>query len=184
MSEWTKVPGYDYIEVTRCGRVRSAEQTVMRMTRWGKKHPHVFKARELRQAVSDNGYLRVVTSRDGKRGPIYVHRLIALAFVAGYIPGYHVNHINGSKLDNRPENLEWVPNATNVRHAWRTGLCKPRKLALTPARVRAIRRLLALGAPTNTVAVAAAVSPAAIWKIGNGQTWQSVNELGIEDEVS
>lgn len=180
MDTWTAIPGFQYLEVTRTGRVRSAEKTILKLTRWGARHPHTFKAREYRRHVSDNGYMRITTQRDGKRGPVYVHRLVALAFVSGYIPGYHVNHINGVKLDNRPENLEWVPNEQNVRHAWKSGLCNIRgenapAARLTPPRVRAIRRLIAAGNPNNTIALAAGLSPNTIWKIANGHTWQSVS---------
>lgn len=176
MTEWTKVPGFEYLEVTRDGRVRTAAKACMKMTRWGAKHAHHFKERELTRRVSDNGYLRVHHQRDKKRGPLYVHRLVGLAFVSGFVPGYHINHINGVKLDNRPENLEWVPNETNVRHAWKSGLCNADGAKkLTPARVRAIRRLLASGAAKNTVALAAGLAASTISKIAAGETWQNIS---------
>lgn len=51
-----------------------------------------------------------------------VHRLVALAFVPGFVQGLHVNHKNAVKTDNFYTNLEWVTHAQNIKHAWDMGL--------------------------------------------------------------
>ena len=58
-----------------------------------------------------------------KRRSKYVHALVAEAFLGALPLGKaEVNHINGDKKDNRPENLEYVTHAENLRHAGVTGL--------------------------------------------------------------
>jgi len=180
MQTWFRVPGYDHVEVTRGGRVRSVPRTIRRATRWGTEATFNFKSREYyTREEKTNGYVRVAVLRKGKRAPIYVHRLVARAFVDGFVEGYHVNHINGKKNDNRPENLEWVPVRENLRHARETGLSDLRgeknpMHKLTATRVRAIRRLLTSGSLITTVALAAGVSRRAIAAIADGSTWQSI----------
>lgn len=53
----------------------------------------------------------------GKNKRIYVHRLVATAFLPKEQGKNEVNHINGNTKDNRVENLEWVSHKTNMLHA-------------------------------------------------------------------
>lgn len=51
-----------------------------------------------------------------------VHRLLMIAF-RGYDPKRPVvNHIDGNKLNNSLDNLEWTTSSENNRHAYATGL--------------------------------------------------------------
>lgn len=51
----------------------------------------------------------------GERKSRPIHRLVAEAFIPNPLNLPVVNHINGDKLDNRVENLEWVTYQENTR---------------------------------------------------------------------
>lgn len=68
--------------------------------------------------IQNTGY-RTVTI-NGKKYSI--HRLVAEAFISNPENKPFVNHIDGNKLNNSIENLEWCTNKENVQHAFRTGL--------------------------------------------------------------
>jgi len=76
-----------------------------------------------------NGSIGKIGYKSVSVGPnkYYVHRLVAEAFHGSPQAGMAkktVNHLNGDKLDNRPENLEWATYKMNNDHARRTGLNK------------------------------------------------------------
>lgn len=73
-------------------------------------------------AVGNTGYRVYNFMVDGKSKQIKIHRLVAMAFLDNP-NGYDVvNHIDGNKLNNNIENLEWCTQSHNNIHALRTGL--------------------------------------------------------------
>jgi len=74
------------------------------------------------QSQDDRGYWR--TSLSGK--PNYIHSIIAQHFLGTRPHKFTVNHKDGVKTNNRIENLEYLSNTDNVRHAFAMGLSKAR----------------------------------------------------------
>lgn len=74
----------------------------------------------LKPSISDWGYqrLRVTDNNSKKRSP-RVHRLVAPAFIPNPNGLPEVNHIDGNKLNNRVDNLEWVSAKENKEHSIR-----------------------------------------------------------------
>ena len=68
--------------------------------------------------INDNGYFRVYIYNK----TYSLHRLIALAFIENTENKEQVNHIDGNKLNNSIENLEWVTNKENQIHKFKIGL--------------------------------------------------------------
>lgn len=138
-----------------------------------------WEPKPLAQCRTQSGYLEVACVVDGKRVKAAAHRIIGKAFVPGYEDGLSINHINGVKTDNRPENLEWLSLSDNTRHQWATGLvdlrgdnCPGRKLSAK--KVKIIRQWLRAGIPANQIATVTDLSASTISKIENGQRWSSI----------
>jgi hypothetical protein len=112
VEEWRPVVGYerDY-EVSSQGRVRRLS---------GGQGATAGRLHKL--TPNAGGYPHVTLWAGGRSKTHRVHRLVARAFLGEPPEGYAVNHRNGIKVDNRPENLEWVTWDENNRHALATGL--------------------------------------------------------------
>lgn len=80
--------------------------------------------RFLKPWLIGHGYESVMLYKDKKPSKFLVHRLIALTFVPNPDNLPEVNHKNAERLDNRPENLEWVSSKENKQHAIALGLYK------------------------------------------------------------
>jgi len=67
-----------------------------------------------------NGYYAVKLGKYGKK--MSIHRLVALAFIDNPENKEYVNHIDGNKLNNHIDNLEWVTAKENIHHAQINGM--------------------------------------------------------------
>jgi len=68
------------------------------------------------------GYVMVSLYYDGASALRIAHRLVAKAFIPNPEGKRTVNHIDGNKVNNQVDNLEWNTQKENNTHAWRTGL--------------------------------------------------------------
>lgn len=71
-----------------------------------------------------NGYFSYsLTMPDGSKKRCLAHRLVAIAFIPNTNPKKNqINHIDGNKLNNCVDNLEWVSQEENQQHAIQIGL--------------------------------------------------------------
>lgn len=106
---WKPVVGYeDYFSISSEGDVYSHRTD-----------------RILKQTIHKNGYYLLSTYLNGRKSKsvcFRVHRLVAQAFIPNPENKPHVNHLDGNKLNNAVDNLEWCTPQENVRHAYDTGL--------------------------------------------------------------
>lgn len=107
---------------------------------------------QLKPHIQNSGYATVKLSKliDGvyKPHPKTVHRLIALAYLPNPENYSDVNHIDGNKLNNKLENLEWVSRKQNMKHAKDLGIVGEGELSsnniLTEEQVLAILNMFYL----------------------------------------
>ena len=73
---------------------------------------------------NEKGYIRVALCKNNKVKHLYLHRLIATAFIPNPENKSDVNHKDGNKMNNKINNLEWTTRKENMNHAKDTGLWK------------------------------------------------------------
>jgi hypothetical protein len=78
--------------------------------------------------IMRDGYIRVQFYKDHKPKMFNVHRVVAEIFVPNPYNKPFVNHKDGNKQNNHFENLEWVTQKENIKHAYDMGLSKPMPL--------------------------------------------------------
>lgn len=72
--------------------------------------------KELKGSVGENGYRYYRLSKNNKKKMFYAHRLVAETFLENLENLPVVNHIDGNKLNNNVNNLEWTTYSENTFH--------------------------------------------------------------------
>jgi predicted DNA-binding protein YlxM (UPF0122 family) len=104
--EWRDVPGYEgWYQVSNIGRVRGVDRwIVVRGARGG---PRLVKGKMMTQRLHRNGYMRVRLCKHNLAESVGVHSLVACAFLGDRPTGYDIHHKDGSRTNNRADNLEY-----------------------------------------------------------------------------
>lgn len=162
--EWRSVN--EMYEVSNKGRVRSLDGV--------DKAGRVHKGRILRQRTTPRGYAAL--QMHGK--DFLVHRLVAQAFIPNPENKPQVNHIDGNKLNNNVENLEWATSSENNKHRYALNLHnqdgpKNPSAKLTAVEVRKIRELL-INTPIKDISEMFGVCDATIYNIRRGASHKNV----------
>ena len=120
---WKDCKGFEsHYEASNTGLIRrKAGQTIYKDGRIAH-----FSQTVLKPSLCKKGYLRVYLSIGSKKYTKRIHRLIALTFIDNPNVKETVNHIDCNKLNNRVDNLEWMTNKENLRHAFNNGRFKER----------------------------------------------------------
>lgn len=77
---------------------------------------------ELKPYMDKDGYKRIsLVTKNGRKG-FRINRLVALTYIPNIENKPIVNHLDGNKLNNNVDNLEWCTNSENIKHAIDNGL--------------------------------------------------------------
>jgi hypothetical protein len=104
---------------------------------------------------------------------VAIHRMVAITFIENLDNKSQVNHIDGNKLNNIVDNLEWVTPSENVKHAYDTGLMTPNR-KLTDEDVIAIRARMLSGEKDYILAKEYNVTSGVISSIRLGKIWKHI----------
>lgn len=66
----------------------------------------------LKPSINDNGYYIITIKKCTRK----IHRLVAITFLPNILKLLEINHIDGNKLNNNIDNLEWCTGEYNRTH--------------------------------------------------------------------
>ena len=112
---WKDIPNYEGLyQISDTGRIKSLKRNII-----------------LKPSTNKN-YFKIILCKNGSKKTYFIHRLVAIAFISNPKNLLEVNHIDGNKLNNNVNNLEWCTRKENVEHSIRNGLViKNKGLLLT-----------------------------------------------------
>lgn len=163
--EWKNIIGFEGLyDISNKSRVRS-----------------IFRYKIiLKPILCKNGYLSYNLCKNNIQKKKTIHRLIAIAFVPNPDNKPCINHIDGNKLNNNIDNLEWVTHKENIQHASNFGLMSGRQHLIHPSTklyekdIINIRLLLTQGISLLKISILYKVSKTLISQIKLGKKWKRV----------
>lgn len=121
MEIWKSIPEFDGYEISSLGRVYSKPREVMRGKGMLKIQGKMLKPATLKKC----GHRYVNLRRSGGYTSMYVHRLVAMAFIGDPPKGKNqVAHWDGDPSNNNVLNLRWASAKDNSQDAIRLGRSK------------------------------------------------------------
>ena len=163
--EWFDIKGYKgFYQVSPFGEVRNARTK-----------------RVLKPLLYKNGYHVVRLRKNGEVKQMLVHRLVATTLIENKNPKLTVvRHIDGNKLNNQVNNLEWTSIGRNVSKSWGMGLndCKGSKngrAVVNEEDVRNIRKLYSEGYTIKDLLGMYEIKRTTMSHIVNYDTWKHID---------
>lgn len=173
---WKNIDGHEgRYQVSNLGRVKTLERTVS----FGRSY-RVIKEKVLTPSIGTTGYFEIKPCKEGRHETRKIHRLVANAFIDNIYNKPQVNHIDGNKLNNKVENLEWVTKSENAIHAYKTGLVvRPqgelnRRSILRESQVIEIKDKISKGGKVSDLCVEYNVNSSTVASIKSGKSWRHI----------
>lgn len=180
---WKPVIGFEEAyAVSNQGRVKSLDRVVYSVLCGS----FMKKGNLLSPFFRGKGYLAVNVFKNNKKYTKSVHTLVAEAFIENPNILPQINHIDGVKINNYVENLEWTTNSENQKHAYAMGLnvaisgSKSNLAKLNEQKVKQIKWLIKHGAKDLSLAYLYDVRNTNINQIRHEIWWKQVT-ISSED---
>ncbi len=111
---WRDIPGYEGLyQASNAGRIKSLKRDRFRNRNGSTEWFGTIKERILMASINKRGYYYVVLRKNGKDITREVHGLVALAFFGLRPQSYQVRHLDGDRLNNRVNNLQYGSRSEN-----------------------------------------------------------------------
>lgn len=161
--EWARVPGFSGYFATESGRIWSLKGSA----------PIIVKP-----YVNPHGYPMVGLSLGWKRKTMYVHEVVALAFLGVRPPKAVIRHLDGNPLNNHVKNLKYGTVAENSADTKEHGTLmrgsRHVHARVDETEVRWIRAYHAMGFSHVAISRAFKISPSTCTSIVKRKSWSHV----------
>lgn len=118
---WKDIKGYEGLyQISNLGRIKSLKREVD-----CGKGERILEERVLKNMINIHGYYYIHLRKEKRKHAKTIHRLVAEAFIDNKANLPVVNHIDGNKLNNSVQNLEWCTYSENSKHAYINNLKEP-----------------------------------------------------------
>lgn len=169
---WKDIVGYEgSYQVSNLGRVRSLDRKDAKGSKIKGKLLIIYQNR--------CGYMQAALYKNAKPKLIYVHRLVATAFIPNLNNYRVINHKDEDKTNNRVDNLEWCDykynnNYGKMTHEFRSKLVageKHHNARLKEEDVIELRSLYKSGCSIANLSKLFGICRQHAWAIASGKTW-------------
>jgi len=118
---WKDIPGWEgFYQASDYGQIKSLSRKITLYNNG----TYYTKEKIKNQSINRKGYPIVSLNKPEIQKTMTVHRLVALTFTPNVNNKPEINHIDGNKLNNNINNLEWCTAKENSKHAVKLGLKK------------------------------------------------------------
>lgn len=119
---WKPILGFEGLyEINNIGEIKSLDRVHKNVSY----NARLTRSKFLKPNINNSGYLNVRLKDSDENVKTYlVHRLVALSFIRNTENKEYVNHIDGNKLNNNINNLEWSTPSENNFHSIKSNLNK------------------------------------------------------------
>jgi hypothetical protein len=171
---WAPVPDYEGLyEVSNFGEVRSMDRIVMHGQG---DHLRKRKGQILKKITDKQNRFRVSLYKNGIRNKVFVHYLVALAFLGKKEQGQMICHNDGNGQNNRVDNLRFDTHQANmsdmVKHGKSARGSKNWHAIATSDQVLQVRELRKKGLFYREIQHLTSLSFSSIVKMCQGKSWK------------